>query len=55
MQSAIAIVKNEGITKSATHIDIVYHFVLGQVGRSVVVKFCPTKMMIAEELTKPLL
>ena len=53
-QSAIAMVKNEGITKRAKHIDIVYHFVRDQVGRTVVMEFCPTDMMIADMLTNPL-
>ena len=53
-QSAIAMVKNEGITKRAKHIDIVYHFVRDHVGRSVVMKFCSTERMIADMLTKPL-
>jgi len=53
-QSAIAMVQNEGITKRAKHIDIVYHFVRDHVGRSLVMEFCPTELMIADMLTKPL-
>ena len=50
-QFSITMVKNERITKRGKYI---YHFLCDHVGRSVVMKFCPTEMMSANMLQKPL-
>ena len=54
-QSAIAIAKNPRFHGRAKHIEIKYHFIREQVQKgSVELKYCPTKKMIADILTKGL-
>jgi len=54
-QSAISMSKNPQFHCRAKHIDIKYHFVRDQVEKeTVTLKYCPTKDMIADMLTKGL-
>ncbi len=54
-QSAMAIAKNPQFHGRSKHIGIKYHFVRDQVSEgNVKLKYCPTKDMIADMLTKGL-
>ena len=54
-QGALALAQNPDTHPRSKHIDIQYHFTqdLVRVGR-IAVKYIPTKLMIADALTKPL-
>ena len=54
-QSAIGMTKNPQFHGRSKHIAIKYHFVRDQVGKGTVkLKYCPTKEMVADMLTKGL-
>ena len=54
-QGAIAIAKNPIAHARTKHIDIRYHYIREAVNDGIIeVKYCPTKQMIADVLTKPL-
>ena len=54
-QSAIGMTKNPQFHGQSKHIAIKYHFVRDQVGKGTVkLKYCPTKEMVADMLTKGL-
>ena len=54
-QAALAIAGNPIITQKSKHIDIQYHFLKQKVAdKSVQFSYCPTQLMIADGLTKPL-
>ena len=54
-QAALSIAENPIISQKSKHIDIQYHFLKQKVAdKSVQFSYCPTKLMIADGLTKPL-
>ena len=54
-QGAIALAKNPVHHNRTKHIDIRYHFIREKVLRNeIILKYCATKDMIADILTKPL-
>jgi len=54
-QSTISISKNYIITNKIKHVDIKLHFIKELIGRKeLIVKYCPTNLMIADIFTKPL-
>ena len=54
-QSAIKTAKNEIHNERSKHIDVRYHFIRECVndGR-IILKYCPTEIMVADAFTKPL-
>ena len=53
-QSCIALAKNPEFHARSKHIDIQYHFIREKVEEGLVeLVFCPTKLMVADVLTKP--
>jgi hypothetical protein len=54
-QGAIFIEKNASNKQRIKHIDIRHHFIREQVERGrIIIQYCPTEMMLADILTKPL-
>ena len=54
-QSCLKLIQEEQLSKRSKHIDTKYHFVKDYVQKKIVLcKYCPTKDMLADLLTKPL-
>ena len=54
-QSTISMTKNPQFHGRSKHISIKYHFIRDQVSKGIVeLKYCPTKEMVADMMTKGL-
>lgn len=55
-QSCIKMFENQKISNRTKHIDIKYHFVKEVINNQedIILKYCPSKEMIADMMTKPL-
>ena len=54
-QGTIALLRNPKYHPRMEHIDIKYHFICDKVEKkALVLEYCPTKQMLADLLTKPL-
>lgn len=54
-QSAIKVCKNPEFHKRLKHVDIRFHFIRSKVSdKTVILKYIPTKMQLADFFTKPL-